>query len=107
MSSREPFPFGTVDVLITKALQAETRDRGPSPNVWRRIRYRAKAWAVRHHLNLPLGWGAIVVRLSLDEFFSQEEIYHHRRSHGWDSWRRDPLIVRFLDYGGLLFRFGW
>lgn len=103
MSSREPLRFEAIDVLIGQALEAQTRDARPSPNVWRQIRHCAKAWAIRHYLNRSLDLRSVAIRLSLDEVFSSRHAY----VNPLDPWRRDPWTVGFLDFGGLALRFGW
>jgi hypothetical protein len=102
MSSHESFPLDTLDLVIADALQAQVGDVEPSPHVWRRIYRRAQAWAVQHHLHVPLHWGAFIIRLSLDELLTQSQ-----DSRVMTNWRYNPATVRFMDYGGLLFRFGW
>ena len=103
MSSRESLRFEAIDVLIGQALEAQTEDARPSPDVWRQIRHRAKAWAIRHYLNRSLDLRSVAIRLSLDEVFSPRQVY----AGNVDLWRRDPWTVGFLDFGGLVFRFGW
>jgi hypothetical protein len=103
MSSREPFRFETIDVLIGQALEAQTKDARPSPNVWRWIRHRAKAWATRHRLNRSLDLQSVPVRISLDEVLSRRQVY----SNHFDAWKRDLWTVSLFDFGELVLRFGW
>ncbi len=103
MSSRESFRFEGIDVLIGQALEVQTKDARPSPNVWRRIRHRAKAWAVRHHLNRSLDLHSVAIHLSLDEVFSRRQVY----TNTFDIWKRDPWTVGLFDFGELVLRFGW
>ena len=103
MSSRRSLPLQPVDLLIAEALQAEVEGVEPSPRVWERIRRRAGARAARQRFR-TWGWNAEVSRVP------QVGAIPLPPPTAWEGmalWRYNLVVLRFMDYAGLMFRFGW
>jgi len=104
MRSRDSFPLQGIDLLIAQALQSQTEGAEPRPCVWRQIRQRARMWSLRHQPPAVWGWNAALARMpEADLAFSMPVVIRG----GLVAWKYDLAAMRFLDYAGMMFRFGW
>ncbi len=105
MSSHEPFTVQPVDLLIADALRAEVAGAEPSRRVWARIRRRAGIWAARHRPRSAWNWNVALGLVPQADIAFPLPVMS--RSGVISYSRYDLAATRFLDYAGMMFRFGW
>ena len=104
MSSRDGFPVQSMDYLIMDALRAQVEGVEPSPRVWARICRRARARAVRRRPRPAWNWNGKPARMPEADVALPLPVVIQG---GLITWRYDLAALRFLDYAGMMFRFGW
>lgn len=113
MNSHKSPVLDSVDLLIAGALQAQVDGVEPSPHVWERIRRRAQACLAHRRPPAMQRWNASLIPASYADLSVPLPVVVRNGLVTWrcEQYERGALqflaALQFLDYAGMMLRFGW